>query len=92
MNRILARRVLAAITVAVLLGLGTILLAVSVGGSTSADTPGKEFPTVRTTPSYDGSGSAAIMDAANEAILFGRFLGELQRQQQTASTQPVTPP
>jgi hypothetical protein len=91
MNRILARRVLAATTLAVLLGLGTTSLAVGVGGSTSADTPRQTFPTVRTTPSYDGSESAAIMDAASEAILFGRFLEELQRQQ-TASTQPVTPP
>jgi hypothetical protein len=91
MKHSVARRALAATTVAVVLGLGTSVVAVSISDRTSADTPRNAFPTVRTTPSYDGSESAAIMDAASEAILFGRFLEELQ-QQQTASTQPVTPP
>ena len=91
MKRTVARRALAAMTVAVLLGLGVSVAAVSNSDRTSADTPRHTFPTARTTPSYDGSESAAIMDAANEAILFGRFLEELQ-QQQPASTQPVTPP
>jgi hypothetical protein len=91
MTRISARRPLAATIVALVLGLGAALLALTIAERASTSTSPREIPSVpRTTPSLDGSEHEAIMEAAYVAAQLQQWLEQLQ-EQETATTLPVTP-
>ena len=84
MKQSITRTALLVITVvAFLVAAGTVVV-LSVGTRTGADTRTEQSPP-RTMLSFDGSESEAIINAANDAILFGRWLERLQHEQNTAT-------